>query len=316
MKNILLGNTELNVSQISFGGNVFGWTLNEAESFRLLDELFEQGITFIDTANNYSHWVAGNQGGESEAILGKWFKQSKKRHDIILSTKVGGKMGDDSKGLSKENITKAVDDSLRRLQTDYIDLYFSHHDDETVPQEETMQTFHQLVKQGKVRHLGASNLSAERIVAANNIATTHNWTPYQVLQPLYNLYDRQRFEEEYLPLIQRENLGTMTYFALASGFLSGKYADINAIENSARKDMVKQYFDSRGMQILQTLKEVAQQYQTSMTSIAIAWQFYQEGVSTPIVSTTSEAQLKELLQATTLQLSPETIQQLNTASQY
>ena len=316
MKQIKLGETDLQVSQIAFGGNVFGWTLNEAESLRLLDELFDKGITFIDTANNYSHWVPGNQGGESEAILGKWFKQQKKRHGMVLSTKVGVTMGDTTKGLSKQNILHAVDQSLQRLQTDYIDLYFAHHDDLTVPQEETMEAFQELIKQGKVRSLGASNLTAERIQTANTIALEKNWTPYQVLQPLYNLYDRSSFEQEYLPIIKEKNLGAMTYFALASGFLSGKYASIQDIENSPRKDMVKQYFDERGMHILEKLKHVAEHYHTSMTSVAIAWQLHQEGVSTPIVSTTSKAQLKELLQATTINLAPETILELTKASQY
>lgn len=311
-----LGHSDLMVPSISFGGNVFGWTLNEKDSFSMLDELFEQGLNFIDTANNYSYWVPGNVGGESETIIGKWFKQTKKRHDIVLSTKVGGRLGDNFKGLKAANITQCVEDSLKRLNTDYIDLYFSHHDDLETPLEETMEAFNTLVQSGKVRYLGASNLEVDRIVTSNNIAKAQGWNEYKVIQPLYNLYDREKFETEYLPLVNAEELGVMSYFALASGFLSGKYRSLAEIENSPRKAMVEGYINERGLRIIVALEGVAIKYGVTLSEVAIAWQVHKPEITTPIVSTTSKSQLDSLIKAIELQLTSEDMALLDLASAY
>lgn len=314
MKQLQFGNTDLRVPPLSFGGNVFGWTLDEKASFRMLDQLHDCGLVFVDTANNYSRWAPGNRGGESETIIGKWFKESGKRHDMVLSTKVGGLMGDGSKGLRAGYIRSCVEDSLRRLQTEYIDLYLSHYDDLDTPQEETMHTFHTLVQEGKVRYIGASNLEPERIRSANSIAAEKGWVRYSAIQPLYNLYDREKFETDYEPLVQEEAMAVMSYFALASGFLSGKYRSEADLAESKRKDMVKGYLDARGLRILDQLQEMASDKDVSMATLAIAWQLHKPDITTPIVSATSKEQLQTLVAATELTLSPEEMQRLDTSS--
>lgn len=316
MKKYKFGTTELEVPALSFGGNVFGWTLDEKASFRMLDELYDNGLTFIDTANNYSHWVPGNVGGESEAIIAKWFKETKKRNGIVLSTKVGGTMGDGTSGLKAEYIRQCVEASLKRLNTDFIDLYFSHYDDLNTDQEETMEVYNQLIKEGKVRYLGASNLEADRIKSANLIAQERGWSKYVAIQPLYNLYDREKFEKEYLPLVKEEELAVMSYFALASGFLSGKYRTQSDLENSSRKDMVKGYLNDKGVRILDTLEVVAKHHNATMAEVAIAWQVQKPEITTPIVSVTSSSQLKSLINAVGLQLTAEEMNQLDEASLY
>lgn len=310
------GNTDLLVPPICFGGNVFGWTLNEKESFRLLDELYDKGLRFIDTANNYSRWAPGHVGGESETILGKWFKESGKRQHIVLATKVGGRMGDGTRGLAKDYIRSSVEASLRRLNTDYIDLYQSHYDDLDVSQEETMSIFNALIQEGKVRFIGASNLEPERIVTANRIAVERGWATYKSVQPLYNLYDRQKFEQEYLPVVLEEKLAVMSYFALASGFLTGKYRTEVDLEQSKRKDMVKGYLNERGMRILDALKKVANNHQVSMAQVATAWQIHKPEITTPIISVTSSAQLKELIDGCSMNLSTEEMTFLDLESTY
>ncbi|MCC9042312.1 aldo/keto reductase [Myroides sp. M-43] len=310
------GKSDLYVPQLSFGGNVFGWTLDEKDSFKMLDELYDNGLTFIDTANNYSYWAPGNVGGESEAIIGKWFKEHKKRHDIVLSTKVGGSMNEVSRGLSKEQIVQGVDASLRRLNTDYIDVYFSHHDDLETNQEETMESFNDLVKAGKVRYLGASNLEADRISSSNALAKEKGWAEYIAIQPLYNLYDRVKYEQEYLPLVEKENLAVMSYFALASGFLSGKYRSLEDIEGSSRKDMVKGYINERGITILNQCDAIAKQHNATIAEVAITWQLHKPTISTPIVSATSSTQLKSLVRSMEIKLSVEEVALLDKASVY
>ena len=316
MKTKPFGNTDLLVPPICFGGNVFGWTLNEKESFRLLDELYDKGLRFIDTANNYSRWAPGHVGGESETILGKWFKESGKRQHIVLATKVGGRMGDGARGLAKDYIRSSVEASLRRLNTDYIDLYQSHYDDLDVYQEETMSIFNALIQEGKVRFIGASNLEPERIVTANRIAVERGWATYKSVQPLYNLYDRQKFEQEYLPVVLEEKLAVMSYFALASGFLTGKYRTEVDLEQSKRKDMVKGYLNERGMRILDALKKVANNHQVSMAQVATAWQIHKPEITTPIISVTSSAQLKELIDGCSMNLSTEEMTFLDLESTY
>ncbi len=309
------GKSDLMVSPVAFGGNVFGWTLDEKESFRMLDALVDNDLNFIDTANNYSYWVPGHQGGESETIIGKWFKESGKRNKIILATKVGGQMGDGSKGLKANYIRNSVEASLMRLQTDYIDLYQSHYDDMETDQVETMGIYHQLIQEGKVRFVGASNLEPQRIITANEIAAKNEWASYISVQPLYNLYDREKFETEYLPIVEEQQLAVMSYFALASGFLSGKYRTAADLEGSKRKDMVKGYLNERGLKILDTLDKMAREHQVSMATVATAWQVNKPEITTPIVSATNDKQLKDIVKAISLKLSTDQMNLLNVASQ-
>ncbi len=313
---IKFGKSDLLVAPVSFGGNVFGWTLDEKESFRMLDALVDNGLNFIDTANNYSYWVPQHRGGESEEIIGKWFKESRKRNQIVLATKVGGQMGDGSKGLKAAYIRLSIEASLKRLQTDHIDLYQSHYDDLETGQEETMEVYNQLIREGKVRFIGASNLEPQRILSSNQIAKANNWAEYISVQPLYNLYDRAKFENEYLPIVQEDNLAVMSYFALASGFLSGKYRSEKDLEGSKRKDMVKGYLNERGLRILDVLEKVAQQHQVSMATVATAWQIDKPEITTPIISATNSNQLKDIIQAMELKLSSEDSAVLDEASRY
>lgn len=246
-----LGSSDLSVSPMTFGGNVFGWTINEATSFKILNTFTDAGFNFIDTADSYSIFVPGNKGGESETIIGNWIKKSGKRKEVIIATKLGSDMGNGKKGLSAKYMKQAVEASLKRLQTDNIDLYQSHFDDPETPVEETMTAFNDLIKEGKVRHIGASNLSAERIKASNDFARAHNLQPYISLQPLYNLYDREIFETEYLRLVQDEALGVISYFSLASGFLTGKYRMESDLNKSPRGKGVQKYLNERGLHILE-----------------------------------------------------------------
>jgi len=307
---------EFILPKICFGGNVLGWTVDEKDAFRLLDILLDEGLNFIDTANNYSYWAPHNVGGESETILGKWLKATKKRHQVILATKVGGAMQGVERGLSRAQIIAGVEASLKRLQTDYIDLYYTHHDDLNTPLEEVMQTYNELIQQGKVRYLGASNMAADRIVESNAIAQQKGWQGYEVLQPLYNLYDREKYEQEYGPIVEKEELAVMPYFALASGFLSGKYRSLEAIENSPRKDFVKKYINERGLQIVDECERMATRYNATISEIAIAWLLHQPTITAPIVSATNLAQLQGLLKSMQLNLTEEDIKRLNEVSIY
>ncbi len=311
-----LGRSDLLVSPLTFGGNVFGWTLDEKKSFEILDAFVDGGFNFIDTADTYSTWAPGNHGGESETIIGKWLKKSGKRTDVIIATKLGGDMGDGKKGLSAKYIKQEVEASLKRLQTDHIDLYQSHYDDPETPVSETMTAFNELIKEGKVRYIGASNFSAERIKESNDFARENNLQPYVSLQPLYNLYDRQKFENEYLKLVTDEGLGVIPYYALASGFLSGKYRSEADLGKSPRGQGIKKYLDERGLRILKAMDKVAADQQASLSEIAIAWLLHKSYITSPIASATNEKQLKELLKGTALKLSAEQMQQLDEASAY
>ena len=309
-----LGNTDLRISPLVFGGNVFGWTLDEPASFKMLDLFVDAGFNFIDTADVYSRWAPGNKGGESETIIGKWLKKSGKRKEVILATKLGIEMAEGKKGLSARYMKQAVEASLKRLGTDYIDLYQSHVDDSEIPVEETMSAFHELIREGKVRYIGASNLSAERIKASNDFARDNDLAPYVCLQPLYNLYDRQKFESEYSQLVQEELLGVIPYYSLASGFLSGKYRGINDLDKSQRGQGVRKYLDERGLGILAAMDEVAREQNVPLSQIAIAWLLQKPLVTAPIASATSEHQLSDLLHATKLTLTNEQMARLDTAS--
>jgi aryl-alcohol dehydrogenase-like predicted oxidoreductase len=309
-----LGNSGLEVSPLAFGGNVFGWTADETMSFKLLDAFVAAGFNLIDTADMYSSWVAGNKGGESETIIGKWLKRSGKRDKVIIATKVGKEMGPGKKGLSRSYILQAVEDSLRRLQTDYIDLYQSHDDDTQTPLEETMETFGRLIKEGKVRAVGASNFSAGRLAEALQTSEKFGYPKYQSLQPLYNLYDRTAYEKELEPLCREKGLGVISFFSLASGFLTGKYRSEGDLANRARADMVKKYLNPRGYRILEALDEVARRQKVTPVQAALAWLIARPTVTAPIASATDLDQLNQLIEAATFELDPSSTALLDRAS--
>ena len=311
-----LGNTGLMIVPLVFGGNIFGWTADEATSFELLDAFVDRGFTAIDTANVYSAWVPGHQGGESEAIIGKWFAKTGKRDRVMLATKVGFKMGDGGQGLCKEYILRAVEDSLRRLQTEYIDLYQSHTDDQETPLEETLEAYRLLLEQGKVRAIGASNYKGPRLTAALDVAEQAGLPRYATLQPEYNLYDRQAYETDLAPVAQKYGLGVIPYFSLASGFLTGKYQSLADTKGKNRGSRVEKYFDERGLRILKALKQVSEETGAEQASIALAWLLAQPTVTAPIASATSTAQLQALFAAVDLTLSAEQIAALSQASEY
>jgi aryl-alcohol dehydrogenase-like predicted oxidoreductase len=309
-----LGNTDLMVTPVTFGGNVFGWTIDEATSFDILDGFVEAGFNFIDTADVYSKWAPGNKGGESETIIGKWMKARNNRSSIILATKLGSDMGDGKKGLSKKYVTEAIDASLLRLQTDYVDLYQSHYDDAETPVEETLEAFDQLIKAGKIRWIGASNFSAERLKESLEASKKLSLPKYQTFQPEYNLYNREKFEKEYEQICLDNQLGVINYYALASGFLTGKYRSEADLSKSARGGGMKDYMNDRGFRILKALDEVSEQYNSSPASVALAWLIARPSVTSPIASVTNLNQLQDLTRAASLKLAMEDISILDEAS--
>jgi aryl-alcohol dehydrogenase-like predicted oxidoreductase len=312
MQKHTIGTSNLQVAPLVFGGNVFGWTADERTSFSILDAFVDHGLNFVDTADAYSQWAEGHQGGESEMVIGKWFKESGKRDKIVLATKVSRLKT--RLGLSAANIEAAVDDSLRRLQTDYIDVYFSHFDDETTPMEETLGAYQKLIKAGKVRVIGASNFSGARVEAALKVSKESGLPAYQVLQPEYNLYDREGYETDLEPVAQAHKLAVVTYFSLASGFLSGKYRSKADIEKRARGPFLNKYLNERGLRIVDALVEVAKRNDTTPSTVALAWIIARPSVMAPIASTTSVEQLESLVAATRLRLSPEDLKLLNEVS--
>ncbi|SAL75693.1 aldo/keto reductase [Caballeronia terrestris] len=307
-----IGTSDLQVAPLVFGGNVFGWTADERTSFSILDAFVDHGLNFIDTADVYSAWIDGHKGGESEAIIGKWFKESGKRDKIVLATKVG--MLSTRPGLTAANIAAAVDDSLRRLKTDYIDVYFSHLDDDKTPFEETLGAYQKLIKAGKVRVIGASNYSGERVEAALKVSKEEGLPAYQVLQPEYNLYDREGYETDLEPVAAAHKLAVVTYFSLASGFLSGKYRSIEDTKGAKRGSRVEKYLNERGLWIVDTLIDVAKRNDTTPATIALAWVIARPSVTAPIASATSVAQLESLAAATRLTLSADDLDALDEAS--
>lgn len=309
-----LGNTDLQVYPIAFGGNVFGWTLDEKKSFEILNGFTEAGFNFIDTADVYSRWKPGNSGGESEKIIGNWLKEKKNRHDIILTTKVGSDMGDGKKGLKKKYILQAVEDSLKRLKTDYLDLYQTHFDDESTPVLETLEAYDQLVKDGKIRWIGTSNMSPERIKESLETSAEKGFPSYETLQPHYNLYAREKYESEYETLALGHGLGVFTYFSLESGFLTGKYRTKEDLKKSPRGGDMDKYFDERGLKILDALDEIAKQENTTPASVALAWLIQRPSVTAPIVSATNLEQLKSIIQAPELNLDSDAIRFLTSQS--
>jgi len=309
MRKRLLGDTGLNVPVIMLGGNVFGWTMDEAASFDLLDRAVDAGLNFIDTADVYSSWVPGHTGGESETILGNWFKKTGKRDQVILATKVGIE-----KGLAPNYIQEAVEDSLRRLQTDYIDLYQAHKDDPKTPLEHTLGAFDRLIQQGKVRFIGASNYSGARVREALEVSKENGLPAYQTLQPHYNLLEREEYEADLAPVAQEYGLGVIPYFSLASGFLTGKYRSKADLAGKTRGGMVEKYLNDRGLDVLQTLDSIAKTHNSTPARVALAWLLTRPGITAPIASATTADQLNELVEASELSLERSAIEKLSAAS--
>jgi len=309
-----LGRTDLSIAPLVLGGNVFGWTADEKTSFDLLDRFVDAGLNAIDTADVYSRWVEGNQGGESEVIIGKWMKARGRRDDVVVITKVGSDMGQGRVDLSASHIERAVEQSLKRLQTDAIDLYLSHWPDPATPYEETLAAYEKLLAKGKVRNIGASNLDAGQLRAALDVASLRGLPRYEVLQPEYNLYDRSSFDGPLRDLCVAEHVGVITYFSLAKGFLSGKYRSDADLGKSARGGGVKEYLNPRGMRILSALDAVSERHSARQAEVALAWAMARPGVTAPIASATTLDQMDSLVRAASLKLAPEDMAALDKAS--
>ncbi len=314
MRKRKLGKTGFEVAPLALGGNVFGWTADEATSFNLLDAFVDKGFSLIDTADVYSRWIPGHKGGESETIIGNWLKKTGKRSQAVIATKVGLDMGDGKKGLSASHIQRAIEDSLRRLQTDYIDLYQAHKDDPETPLAETLGAFTELIRQGKVRAIGASNYSGARLAESLEVSQQKRLASYQTLQPEYNLYDRFAYERDLEPACQKYGLGVISYFSLASGFLTGKYRSEADLSKSQRGQMVKKYLNPRGFRILDALDQVAKRHNATPTQVALAYLMARPGITAPIASATNPKQLDELVKAASLVLDQSSIELLNQAS--
>lgn len=308
-----LGKSGIEVAPLVLGGNVFGSTADEPTSFRVLDAFVDAGFNLVDTADVYSKWIEGHSGGESESVIGRWLERRGRRDDVAIATKCGMEMGPGEKGLSREYILQAADRSLARLRTDYIDLYQAHIDDPDTPLEETLGAFAELIEAGKVRAIGASNYTAERLAAALEVSARHGLPRYESLQPWYNLYDRVAFEGPLQELCRREGLGVIPYFGLASGFLTGKYRSEQDLEGRARGGLVKRMMNERGLRILAALDEAAAEHGATPAQVALAW-LRAHGVTAPIASATSPEQLAEIARSVTLELAPEAVARLDEAS--
>ena len=309
-----LGRSGLHISPLMLGGNVFGWTIDETTSFAVLDAFVANGGNAIDTADGYSVWVPGHVGGESETIIGKWLQRSGRRDDVVIATKVGWEVDADNRGLKKDYILRAVEGSLKRLQTDYIDLYQSHKDDPTTPVEETLEAYAQLVREGKVRAIGASNFTAARLQESLDASTRHGFPRYETLQNLYNLYDRADFEQHLAPLLLSSTISAIPYYGLAAGFLTGKYRDQADLQKSPRGAGVGQkYLNEKGLRLLTALDAVADRQQATCAQVALAWLMQAPSVTAPIASATSVGQVTELLEAPELHLTAEDLAMLETA---
>ncbi len=309
-----LGQSSLHVTPIAFGGNVFGWTADEKTSFALLDHFVASGFNFIDSADAYSRWHPGNKGGESEVIIGNWLKARGGRDKVIIATKLGIEMAPGKKGLSRQYMMQAVEDSLQRLQTDYIDLYQSHRDDPETPIEETLSAYADLIAAGKIREIGASNFSAERLAESLKISTEKGLPRYHSLQPHYSLVERQEFEGPLEDLCLREKIGTIGYYSLASGFLTGKYRSSADTKGKARGSRVEKYLNDYGFGVIAALDDVAKRYNAKPVQIALAWLIARPSVTAPIASATNLEQLAELLKAAEIELDAAAIAQIDVAS--
>jgi aryl-alcohol dehydrogenase-like predicted oxidoreductase len=318
MKRRALGGSGFDVAPLAFGGNVFGWTVDQPTSFRLLDTFVEHGFNLVDTADVYSKWAPGNSGGESETIIGRWIAQGgARREKIVLATKVGMEMPGGKKGLSRAYIAQAAEESLKRLQTDHIDLYQAHAEDPDTPIDETLEAFSRLVRDGKVRAIGASNFSAGSLDKAEGAAKPHGRPRFETLQPEYNLYSRQKYEQELAPTCARLGIGVIPYFGLARGFLSGKYRGDADVSQSPRGAAIKTtYMNPRGMKILDALDQVAKSKKAKCSQVALAWLMSRPTITAPICSATTIAQLRELMAAAQLSLDDSALALLDDASAY
>jgi aryl-alcohol dehydrogenase-like predicted oxidoreductase len=309
-----LGNSSIEVEPLMFGGNIFGWTVDEPTSFTLLDAFVDAGFDFIDTADVYSRWKDGNEGGESEAIIGNWIRSRGNRDKVIIATKLGIEMGPDMKGLSQKYIMTAVEASLKRLKTTYIDLYQSHRDDPDTPLDETLAAYNKLMQQGKVRVIGASNYTGDRLEAALKVSLDKGIARYECLQPHYNMYDRADYEQNLEPVVLEHNLGVIPYFSLASGFLTGKYRSEADLTKSARGGGAKKYLNERGFKILAALDSVSARFDANPAQVALAWLIARPSITAPIASATTIEQLNDLIASTRLELDDAAITELNEAS--
>jgi aryl-alcohol dehydrogenase-like predicted oxidoreductase len=316
MKKRRLGHSDLEISSFVFGGNVIGWTVDEATAFTLLDAFVAAGFNAIDTADSYSQWVPGHVGGESETIIGKWLKRGGNRDKVMIFTKVGWDRGPGQKGLSRDYILRSAENSLRRLQTDTIDLYQSHVDDAETPQEETLRAYADLIAQGKVRFIGASNHKAGRLASALAVSKKLGLPRYQSLQPNYNLYEREEYETQLEPVCVKEGLGVINYYPLGGGFLSGKYRKEADMANKARARSVKKYLNERGMRILDALDEIAKRTNAAPAMVSLAWLLARPSITAPIVSVTNLNQLEDVVASAELKLDRSSIELLNQASAY
>ena len=313
-----LGRTDLSVAPLCLGGNVFGWTADERRSFAVLDAYMDGGGNFLDTADTYSAWLPGHVGGESESILGRWMRARNNRDRVILATKVGSRMGTapNAQGLSRRYLMEEVEASLKRLQTDYIDLYQAHRDDLNTPLDETLAAFDDLVRQGKARYIGASNYSAARLRDALQVSAQHGYACYECVQPPYNLVNRAAYERELEPLCLKEGLGVITYSSLASGFLTGKYRSGKDVPDTPRaKEIQERYLNEQGFRVLGQLDSIAQAHSAAVSQVALAWVMARPGITAAIASATSVEQLHELLTATELKLDARELTTLDDVSE-
>ncbi len=296
-----IANTDLEVAPINFGGNVFGWTIDERQSFEILDAFTGAGFNFIDTANTYSWWVNG-VGGQSETIIGNWMKARKNRNNVVIATKVGSQTKGHPVDISKKQILKCVNESLKRLQAEYIDLYYTHFDDGVTPVEETMSAYNEIVQAGKVRYIAASNVLPARLTESFDVSEKNGWAKYVALQPHYNLLERAKFETDYLPLVEKYGLSVFPYYALASGFLTGKYRTKEDLSKSVRGAGAEKYLNEKGLAVLSALDRVAEKHHTQPATVSLAWLLHEPHVVAPIVSATSLSQLKPMIDAPSLKL--------------
>ncbi len=313
MKKVKIANTDLEIAPINFGGNVFGWTLDEKQSFEILDAFVDGGFNFIDTANTYSWWV-NDVGGQSETIIGNWMKARGNRDKLVIATKIGSETKVHPKDISKKQILKCADESLKRLQVDYIDLYYTHFDDDKTPVEETLSAYDELVKGGKVRYIAASNVSPERLIESFDVAEKNSFPKYVALQPHYNLVERTNYESKYLPLVEKYGLSVFPYWSLASGFLTGKYRSEADLVKSVRGAGAKQYLNEKGLGVLSALDQVAKKHGSQPATVSLAWLLAQPHLLAPIVSATSKSQLETLFAAPELKLDAEDLALLDQAS--
>lgn len=313
MKKLEIQHTDLQIAPINFGGNVFGWTLNQQQSFEILDKFVGAGFNFIDTADTYSWWVNGT-GGQSEEIIGKWLKSRGNRQDMVIATKVGSETKEHGYDISKKHILKSADESLKRLGVDHIDLYYTHFDDKITPVEETLSAYDELIKAGKVRYIAASNLSPARLIESFEVAEKNGLPKYVALQPHYNLVERAGFETDYASLVERYGLSVFPYWSLAAGFLTGKYRNDADFDKTARGGGIKKYFDEKGKAVLKALDSISEKHGAKQATVALAWLLAKPLITAPIVSATNENQLETLFAAPSLKLDTEDIELLNEVS--